>query len=400
VPLSRRLLLQAVLAAGGVPPSRTARAAGEGAAAGGSLPLHLLRTGDLGGLPWVEIALGGRPTRWLVDSGSSAALISPALAESLALRPLAPLRVAMAGGVQTLQRHALPALPGAGAEAGAPAIALDLQTLLGAGAARLDGALGAPWLKERSTRFDFARGELRWSTGKAPEAADAARLPLRWDDGLPVVSLSMGARAADEFVFDTGNAGALVLFARRAASLLAAAEPLPETAVRELGGVVRARLARLDRLSAPGWQARQVPVALESAQAARRGLHFDRLSGSLGVALFEPGAVTLDGPGGRLVVELPGLPEPPALPGGFGFRLESGSSLSVNAVLEGGPAAAAGLQVGDQLQAIDGADARAWSAPQAWDRLAGRDTAVLQVFRAGTSRQLALRRERFFPLLR
>ena len=397
MPVSRRRLLQALLASGGL---HAGWAAGEGGPAGGTLPLRLLRTGDLGGLPWVEIELGGQPTRWLVDSGASAALIAPVVAERLALRPLAPMRVAMAGGVQTLQRYALPPLPGAGAEAGAAAIALDLQALLGAGAARLDGALGAPWLKERSTRFDFARGELRWSSSPAPDTAGAARLPLRWDEGLPVISLALGARPPDEFVFDTGNAGALVLFARRAASLLASSEPLPETAVRELGGVVRARLARLDRLGAPGWQARQVPVALESGQAVRRGMHFDRLAGSLGVALFEPGAVTLDGPGGRLVVELPGLPEPPALAGGFGLRLEAGSSLAVSAVLDGGPAAAAGLQVGDQVQAIDGADARAWSAPQAWEAMAGREAATLQVFRAGASQRVALRRERFFPLLR
>lgn len=395
MPLSRRRLLQAVLAAGTLHPARHSGAAG---AAEGTLPLRLLRTGDLGGLPWVEIELGGQSTRWLVDSGASAALIAPALAERLALRALSPMRVAMAGGVQTLQRYALPSLPGA--EAGAAAIALDLQTLLGPGAQRLDGALGAPWLKERRTRFDFARRQLRWFSGATPDTAAVARLPVRWDAGLPVVSLALGARPADEFVFDTGNAGALVLFARRAASLLASADPLPETVVRELGGTVRARLARLELLSAPGWQARQVPMALESGQAARRGMHFDRLAGSLGVALFEPGAVTLDGPGSQLIVELPGLPEPPALAGGFGFRLEAGDSLAVSALLDGGPAAAAGLQVGDQVQAIDAVDARQWSVPQAWEALAGRDAVSLQVFRDGTSRRVALRRERFFPLLR
>ena len=165
-------------------------------------------------------------------------------------------------------------------------------------------------------------------------ARRSAVLPLRWDQGLPVVSLALGTRAADEFVFDTGNAGAMLLFARRAESLLAAAPPLPETAVRELGGVVR-RAWHGWSACAPGWVARQVPAALETGSAARRGLHFDRLAGSLGVALFEPGAVTLDGPGGRLVVELPGLPEPPPLPGGFGFRLQAGHALAVSAVFDG-----------------------------------------------------------------
>ena len=225
-------------------------------------------------------------------------------------------------------------------------------------------------------------------------------LPLRWEQGLPVVSLALGARSAEGFVFDTGNAGALVLFARRAEALHAEAGALPQTTVRELGGSVQAGFARIERLAAPGWAAAQVPAALESGSAARRGHHFDRLAGSLGTALFEPGAVTLDGPGERLIVELPGLPDPPPLPGGFGFRLEGGSWLRIGAVIDGGPAAAAGLQAGDAVQAIDGADARAWSPAQAWAALAGREQAVLQLFRDGRSRRVELRRERFFPLLR
>ena len=142
-----------------------------------------------------------------------------------------------------------------------------------------------------------------------------------------------------------------------------------------------------------------MPAALESGDAARRGQHFERLAGSLGIALFEPGAVTLDGPGGRLIVELPGLPEPPPLPGGFGLRFELGTSLVVSGVVEGGPAAAAGVAVGDQVQAIDGADARQWSVAQAWSMLAGRDAMVMQVFRDGASRRIDLRRARFFPSL-
>ena len=368
------------------------------AAAGAAVPLQLLRTGDLGGLPWIELEVQGVPTRWLVDSGASAALISPTLAERWKLAPLPPLRVAMAGGVQTLQRCQLPALPAAGLEAGMPAIALDLQQLLGEAGARLDGALGAPWLRQGVTRFDFAAGVLQHGSS-APPQAGAVALPLRWDQGLPVVSMSIGERAADEFVFDTGNAGALVVFARRAEVLLAGATQLPETMVRELGGSVQARFARLQRLHAAGWMAQQVPAALESGAAARRGMHFDRLAGSLGSALFEPGAVTLDGPRDRLLIELPGLPAPPPLPGGFGFRLAAGSSLRIGAVIEGGPAAAAGMQVGDAVQAIDEADARFWPPAQAWQALAGREQTVLQLFRDGGSRRIELRRERFFPLL-
>ena len=71
----------------------------------------------------------------------------------------------------------------------------------------------------------------------------------------------------------------------------------------------------------------------------------------------------------------------------------------IGAVVEGGPAAATGAAVGDQVQAIDGADARQWSVAQAWDALAGREAMALQVYRDRASHRLELRRERFFPPL-
>lgn len=395
MPGPRRRELLAALALGGLAAPRVAAQP-----QAGSAPLQLLRTGDIGGLPWIELPLQGLATRWLVDSGATAAVIAPALAERLQLRPLSPISVALAGGVQTLPRYRLPALLAGGLASEAAAIALDLQQLLGEAGGRLDGAVGAPWLHERVTRFDFAAGRLHWGPPPGAVAAAAAVLPLRWDQGLPVVSLALGARAAEGFVFDTGNAGALLLFARRAAALRGELGALPTTTVRELGGSVHAGFARIERLVAPGWVAREVPAALEGGDAPHRGMHFDRLAGSLGTALFEPGAVMLDGPGARLIVELPGLPEPPALPGGFGFRLSVDNGLRIGAVIAASPAALAGVQAGDAVQAIDGVDARAWSPAQAWQQLAGREQVKLQLFAQGRSRLVELRRERFFPLLR
>lgn len=369
----------------------------------GLLPLQLLRTGDIGGLPVVEIALGGRPTRWLVDSGATTALIAPALAATLGLSRLPPVRVATAGGAQTRERFALPDLPVLGAPgAGSPAVAVDLDAVLGEAGGALDGLLGAPWLRTVATRFDFAGGELRWSATAEP-AANAAVLPLRWDGGLPVASLELGARPAEGFLFDTGNAGALVVFARRARALLDDAGMLPEMTLRELGGSVRVRYARIDRLGAAGWRARDVPAALEAGANARRGAHFDRLAGSLGNALFESGAVTLDGPGSRLIVELPGLPEPAPLPGGFGLVLtrRSGSALAIGAVIEGGPAATAGVGPGDAVLAIDGNDVRTATPAQAWQMLAKREAATFELASGDAPpRRVRLQRERFFPPLR
>jgi hypothetical protein len=193
------------------------------------------------------------------------------------------------------------------------------------------------------------------------------------------------------------------VFARRAQALLDEGGSLPELTLRELGGSVRVRYARLDRWSAPGWRAREVPAALEAGTTARRGGHFDRLAGSIGNALFESGAVTLDGPGSRLLVELPGLPEPAPLPGGFGFVLtrRHGTALAVGAVIDGGPAATAGVGPGDALHAIDGSDVRTGTPAQAWNLLARRDAADFEfAARDAAPRRVRLERQRFFPLLR
>ena len=157
-------------------------------------------------------------------------------------------------------------------------------------------------------------------------------------------------------------------------------------------------------MSAAGWTMRELPAAFESGAPGERGAHFDRLSGSLGCAAFEAGALTLDGPGGRLLVELPGLPEPVPLPGGFGLRLEAGGAAPrVAAVFDAGPAAAAGIAPGQWLLGLDDADARGWTPEQVWQRLARRTQAE---FALGTEaadaspRRVTLRREAFFPLWR
>ena len=103
------------------------------------------------------------------------------------------------------------------------------------------------------------------------------------------------------------------------------------------------------------------------------------------------------------MVDAPGLPTPPPLPGGFGITLAqgSGAGLVVNAVLDGGPAAAAGIAVGDAVTAIDGHTTLSWAPADAWQALAGRGAADFEIARAGsTTRRMRLQRQRFFPLLR
>ncbi len=368
--------------------------------AGADVPLHRLHTGDLGALAAVDATLGGQPWRCLIDSGASVALVSPGTAARLGLRVVARSRVATAGGTMTLERVAMPPLRIGGERIDAgEALVLDLAAALGDAAASIDGLVGAPALRGRTTRLDLAAGRLGWdaapATASAP-AADGATWPLRWDQGLPVVDLALGDRPPAPFLFDTGNAGALVVFARHAAVLATDRDALPRTTMHELGGPVTVHQALLETLAAPGFVAHDVPVVFESGRGARRGAHFDRLAGSLGLALFGAGAVTLDGPGERLTIELPGLPAPPPLPGGYGFALRSvaGEAPAVSAVFDGGPAARAGVRPGQRLQSLDARALAGVSAGEVWRTLAGVHEARFGFDALGAPVRLA--RERFF----
>jgi predicted aspartyl protease len=357
--------------------------------------LHRLHTGDLGALVAVDASLGGRPWRCLVDSGASVALVSPAVAAREQLPVVERSRVATAGGVMHLERVELPAIEIAGRRIDAPqALVLDLARHLGEVGAAVDGLIGAPALRSRAMRLDLAAGRLQW--GAMPDPAGARTTwPLRWDQGLPVIDLVLGDRDPAPFLFDTGNAGTLVVFAHQAARL-AGTQGLPRATMQELGGEVTVHQALLERLEAPGYVARDVPVVFEAGDTARRGAHFDRLAGSAGLALFAAGAVTLDGPGGRLVVEQASLPQAATLPGGFGFALHSqaGQAPAVSAVFDGGPAVRAGVRPGMRLRAVDGRDLARSRADDVWRALTGVDSARFEF--DALPAPVTLARERFF----
>jgi hypothetical protein len=369
-------------------PRRTAAAQARSA-------LHRLHTGDLGALAAIDATLGGEPWRCLLDSGANVAVVAPQVAQRRQLRVIATSRVATAGGVLNVDRVALPTVRvGEMTLAAREALVLDLAATLGEAAAQVEGLIGATALRDTVTRWDFAAGRVEW-LDRPPEPAHggAAVWPLRWDQGLPVVELRLGDRPPARFMFDSGNAGSLVVFAHHAAAL-GGIDSLPRLTMRELGGAVTVHHALLESLRAPGYAAREVPVAFEAGGGARRGAHFDRLAGSVGLALFAAGAVTLDGPGARLVVEQPGLPgEAPRLPGGFGFVLAP--SLEVAAVFDGSPAARAGVTPGRALRALDGAAVAGASPGDIWRALHGRERAEFDFAGlAGTG--VTLERERFF----
>ncbi len=397
------------------------RPAEPSAASAPSVRLHRLRTGDLGGLLAVEVAIeahdedasGPGATRglWLVDSGSTAHLIDRALALRLGLEGAGSVELATAGGRQRVERVWLPPLrlaeagigPAIGPKIGprigaAQALAVDLQAVRDVAGDAVQGLLGAPLLAGRVARFDLAAGTLALDVEPWPAAQGAVEVPLRASGGLVAFEPQLAPGIAGDCLFDTGNAGSVVLFAH-AAERLVRDRHLPMLVSRELGGVVEVAYARSAEAAIGSYRRREVPIALERGGSARRGGHFDRLLGSVGVALFEGAAFTLDLKGGRLQI-LGGAAAGSALPGGFGFAVtrHHDGRLMLDRVLQGGPAERAGLQPGDLLAGLDGGLAP--TAPAVlWGALHGRDDAMFELERDSRRWQARLARAVFFPLL-
>jgi len=365
-----------------------------------AVPLLWRHTGDIGALALIDATLHARPWRVLLDTGASSAVVSPALTRDLGLTLIDRVRVATLGGVQQADRVRLNELRiGDAPVAEATALMLDLALLLGPALEGVDGLVGMPALRGAACLFDFAQRRLQLGAEAAAAMKDMQGLPLRIEAGLPVIDLRLGDREPAPFLFDTGNAGALVVFEHHARRLLAQAPTLPQTTVRELGGAVTAQYALIDRLDGPGFTAREVPAAFESGARARRGGHFDRLAGSVGSALFRSARVGLDSRASPLWhIDRATLP---TLAGGFGFALDGSRPPQVAAVIDGGPAARAGLALGSRLISVQGQSTDRLAAHDVWRALDGLDDAQFEWSRAEASPQhMALRRERFFPALR
>lgn len=377
-----------------------AAAAGSRAHATTPARLDLLATGDVGVMLAARVTVGSETAMFVLDTGATTHLIDPRLGNRLALPTDSSTTVSLPGGRTRVRQVTLPEFH-LGAEASPRftaqrALEIDLAALRDATGEDVRGLLGMPLWSQRPTTFDLARQELRFDDAASGAGTDTFELPLQTDGGLPTVAASLGGGVTGRFLFDTGNAGAVVLFAHFAQAL-AKDLSLPEVTVQELGGSVAARFARSPHTTIGNFSRAEVPLALELGATARRGGHFDRLAGSLGNALFDGGSVWLDLRGGRLVVQHAAAGS--AIPGGFGFvPLAQAGGLVVGSVFDGGPAALAGIKPGDRIASIDEVPAPD-SAAKCWRQLRGRADAALILDRGGQRVQATLRRASFFPAL-
>lgn len=352
----------------------------------GVVPLQRVHTGDLGVLIAVDVDVAGTRGRWIVDTGASRHLVSPAFARRHALRERRRSSAETAFGAVHGPEVDLPPLRIGGKDlTDQRALVLDLAALAGPAAAGIDGVLGAPWLADAELDLDLRADTLRTTRGGGVGCApQRIAVPLELRRGLPVLELRVDGRSAERALLDTGHAGAMVRIDDDHAPLRAGV-PVPgaPAVAARASEVAIGPLVRLD-----------VPVTHLRAPGLRRALAAD-VGALAGMALLDGAAWQLRFGERLLCVEA----QQRRLPGGFGLGLNADADgVFIDGIYDGSPAAAAGLCIGDRVRQWNGVPPA--SVESAWAAVRDRDEVTLVVEAAGRRREVVLRRAWFLPPLR
>jgi hypothetical protein len=198
-------------------------------------------------------------------------------------------------------------------------------------------------------RITFARPRL---------ARSGTRLPFTLRGRVPRIRAVVDSIAGD-FIVDTGDRSALTLFRPfQDAHRLLDRYPARIEALTGwgIGGPIPATVVRTRQVKLGGLVARGVIARLPGADSGE--FNSSDVAGSVGTGLLKRFQVTFDYAGQALwLTPGPTLGEPDPCDRAGLWLSRAGDDLETRGVVAGGPAASAGVRVGDRISAVDGQEA-------------------------------------------
>ena len=304
--------------------------------------------------PWTQVYVEGQgPFRFLIDTGASTSIIDPALAARLNLPRLQDAQLQGATAERTVEMYVSRQV------VVAETLRQRGQVVFAAGAvgADFDGVLPGAIFTAANTEIDFAAGEFRIYPSGAPDRTGFTRLPLTADahgrqSGRLVVAVRLDGRPLN-LMLDTGGAG----------SVLLSGEYVGKNKLWD-------RYAKWEPGEGQGLLT-SFPLRLVRAQSLEFGparldrpvIHLtdpfnppgDQGDGVIGMDVLRRFTLSTDPGGAALWVKPNGALNEPFRynRAGLEARLDAGLC-TVKRVRPGGPAARAGVLVGDGLPEIAG----------------------------------------------
>jgi predicted aspartyl protease len=337
------------------------------------------------GVPVVEATVDGRgPFRFVLDTGMSAVALDQTIADDLHLDAVpADIVFEAAEGSFTARRTVRLGELRVGplVDREVVALVLDLEGLRQASGTGIDGLLPASMFAGGVLTFEPDCGAVTYGAGELPPANGGEILDVTGRDR-PFVAAAVGGSPC-RVLLDTGSTGFLQLPAARVTSLRLRSPPTVTGRSMTAAGVVELRKVRLDETIALGRHRIAAPIV--DVSRSDRAL--------AGMDLLRRFRTTFDFVNRRVRLERQDdapISTPPVRGPGAGFLRQRGA-LIVAYVLEGSPACAAGLRVGDRIEKVDGQEPRGAAAPP-WhgDDTANRAQVVLRVVRDGVRREITV----------
>jgi len=317
-----------------------------------AVPTALKVKWDLG-LPVVEVFIDGHgPLNFVLDSGAAGYVLDQRVADALRLERIAltpdgrGVGVSAADGEtyvpQAVRIHEFRSGPLVERDTGA--LVFDLSLIEQASGTRIDGLLPAEAFRGVLLMLDLAGETATVTAGELPPADDRDVLPLLRSP-IACIVVEIGGNSCP-VIIDTGGKTALVVPTALTQSLRFRSNPVVTGSHASLAGQTPAWTGRLDATIAWGRHEIVSPViGLTAGDSA-----------SAGVDLLREFRITFDFSHSRVRFERSDDNGPissrPVRGLGLGFLREDGA-WSVRYVLDGSPAAQAGIHVGDCVETID-----------------------------------------------
>jgi predicted aspartyl protease len=350
-----------------MPAGRTDDFAIAGGKTSATIPFELLNNHI-----YVRAEIDGKPLQVLFDTGG-ANILTPAAAQRLGLKTEGKLQGRGAGeksedlgltkvselklGELTLRNQVFYTLPLAGL---AEAEGMDV-----------DGVVGYEVLKRFIARVEYARRRLTFTLPAAFREPPAGTVvPFTFDGQTPQVEGEVDG-VPGKFTIDTGSRASLTLnrpFAEEHGLQAKYAPQLEALAGWGVGGGVRSAFTRVKSLKLGNVE---IPAPVTDLALSQKGAFANRyLAGNVGGGVLRRFDVTFDYGKQRLIFEPNASFATPDSYDRSGMWLNrEGAGFAVKDVVAGGPAAAAGLKVGDAVLAIDGRSAGELRLPEVRERL-------------------------------